>query len=1331
MAVSPKTEPPFVTTFSFRCPHCEVRVRGDAAVCSGCGNSLSVMCVCGETSHARVETCPACHATLAEARVRRPFAVKRLFAAAMLLVVVGAAGFALWNASQVRESKAEVWRMRDAAFEAGKAGEFDLALPLLQKLLVRRPRDVQMWYLRAVAEREVGLPAETYLASARRVLEIDSSFSEAAGMIGAAYLAQGDADTAHEYALQCVAGARPAASGFRLLAETEIRRSRPDVAAAIAALLRARQLGDDDPLVRISMALLELRRLENVPVDLYPPRVARLVDVAEQLLLQQESEGGSDLDMRVAAAEFALARGDFQRALPLAEKLVTDPEVSRARIWRARALMLLGRAQFRAGDVAAGLASFSAALVARPTRATAGEVAGFLTAEGQSSLAVTLLNEAIAGGAPAGEIAVPLASLELSRGRGDAAEVALSAAEDSADTDLLRGDVARLRGDIKAADAAYGRAISRAPDDMAAHLRRAQLVLARDDTSGDVRAAAKRAIESVDAARGSATRSQIPGCLETIGALQVAAERLDEAEQTLRTAVSVRPYSARASLALATLLMRPDRTGDRDEILRLAEYASAVAPHDDAVTLDAARICLSIGAPREAVAICSRLTHRHGDRPAVLKLEAEALRSLGRWQESAQRLDAAVALAPGDAGLWLAYVDSLLRQGATAAARTTVQRAAEAGVARERLDLLVAIRGGADEDDIVRLAREGPSDQLAALLLALGRVHEAIDALDDVLDGAPRDVAARRILVFALLDSEPDGGGIDRARAVIDAAPPDFPKDQRRLLDGALLLAEGEYPAAIATLAAATRARPFDPHAHFLLGQARYRSGQRIEGVRILRRAVVLPGADAAFAAALSNCLLEMAEGSEDESQRVVLLRESIQHNPNSVRATAVLVELLYRRANFSDVSSLAARIADVPGVEPADAAQFRRLALSADLQLLGLGALSQRFDEIARKQDPEWVDRVVDGLVLLRTGHAENAATVFERLLRGSRGDDGVVVVGYLESLLRGAGPERALDRLRELVGAERVPGWAQLAIAASMVRVGRPELASAVIDVLLAERPTDLAALRAGVAAELRGPDPARALGLVKRAESAAADAATRVAIRTLKASVLRSIGRFDEALTLALSLQESSLRNEPAAEVRLIVAEVLIERGDVAEGSAALSVARSAIESLGAAPLGLLARLRFAEAALSLREGRLEDAERSLTACVALNPLDHAATNNLAYLLSSRPSEARRALGLAEAATLAMPAVAEYWDTRALCERNAGKSDAAETSWREALRLYGDRSPPPVSQVVESEIALAELLASGGRFAESRALAQTVLERKPVADVVRRARDLLRPR
>ncbi len=1265
--------------------------------------------------------------------MRRPFPVKRVFAAAVLLVVVGAAGFALWNAAQTRESKAEVWRTRDAAFEAGKAGEFDLALPLLKKLLVRRPRDVQMWYLRAVAEREMGLPAETYLASAQRVLEIDSSFSEAAGMISAAYLAQGDADTAYEYALQCVAGARPAASGFRLLAETEIRRSRPDVAAAIGALLRARQLGDDDPLVRISLALLELRRLENVPIDLYPPRVARLVDVAEQLIQQQESEGGSGLDMRVAAAEFALARGDLQRALPLAEELVTDPEVSRAPIWRARTLMLLGRAQFRAGDVAAGLASLSAALVARPTRATAGEIAGFLAAEGQSRLAVTLLNEAVANGASAGEIAVPLASLELSRGRGDAAEVALSAAGEGADTDLLRGDVARLRGDIDAAEAAYARAILRAPDDMAAHLRRAQLVLARNDTGGDVRAAADRAIESVDAARGTAARSQIPGCLETIGALQVAAERLDEAERTLRTAVSVRPYSARASLALATLLMRPDRAGDRGEILRLAEYASAVAPHDDALTLDAARICLSIGAPREAVAICSRLTRRHGDRPAVLKLEAEALRSMGRWQESAQRLDAAVALAPDDAGVWLAYVDSLLRQGATAAARITVQRAAEAGVARERLDLLVAIRGGVDEDEIVRLAREGPSDQLAALLLALGRVDEAIDALDQVLDGVPRDVAARRRLVLALLDSEPDGERIDRARAAIDAAPPEFPKDQRRLLDGALLLAEREYADAIASLEAATRARPFDPHAHFLLGQARYRSGQRIEGVRVLRRAVVLPGADAAFAAALSNCLLEMAEGTDDESQRVMLLRESIQHNPHGVRATAVLVELLYRRANFSDVSSLAARIADVPGIEPADAAQFRRLALSADLQLLGLGALSQRFDEIARKQDPAWVERVVDGLVLLRAGHAGDAASVFERLLGGASGDDdGVVVVGYLESVLRGAGPERALDRLRELVGAARVPAWAQLAIAGSMVRVGRPELASAVIDVLLAERPTDLAALRAGVAAELRGSDPARALGLVERAEGAAADAAIRAAIRTLKASVLRSIGRFEEALTLVRSLQESALRTGLAAEVRLIVAEVLIERGDVAAGSAALSVARSAIMALGSVPSELLARLRFAEAALGLREGRFEDAERALTACVALNPLDHAATNNLAYLLSSRPSEARRALGLAEAATLAMPEVAEYWDTRALCERNAGKSDAAETSWREALRLYGERSPPPpVAQFAESEIALAELLASEERWAESRTLARTVLEREPVADVARRARDLLRPR
>ena len=137
----------------------------------------------------------------------------------------------------------------------------------------------------------------------------------------------------------------------------------------------------------------------------------------------------------------------------------------------------------------------------------------------------------------------------------------------------------------------------------------------------------------------------------------------------------------------------------------------------------------------------------------------------------------------------------------------------------------------------------------------------------------------------------------------------------------------------------------------------------------------------------------------------------------------------------------------------------------------------------------------------------------------------------------------------------------------------------------------------------------------------------------------------------------------------------------------------------------------------------------AEKALERSVALNPSDHAAANNLAYLLSTRPTEYRRALALATFATEAMPGVAEYWDTRARCERSGKRTEDAERSWREALRLYLARSPVPQAACAETEVALAELLAADDRWKDARALARGALERTPPADVARRARTLLR--
>ncbi len=1293
-----------------------------------------MLCECGTPVHVGAGTCSACGAAVElGTRLRRPWLL-RAAAASLLLGVLGAAGWAAWNAHRRDASRAEVWRLRDQAFEAVKAGRYEEALTLLTAVCERRPRDEQMWYLRAVSERAAGRPPAVWTQSARHVLDIDGGFSEAAALLADACRAEGDLGAALSYARRAAEGSRPTAHDFRVLADLELRAPRPSAARALAALRRAQEIADEDPRVPVLIGLLHVRAARGAPIEALPDAVRRDVVRAEHRLATLPEDVAATAEMRLAAAEFAAARGDIAAARRCAEeaRLAARDDT----LLRARALAVAGRAAVLAGDVAAGIGLFGDALTERPVGDLAAEAADCLVAAGRPDLAEPVVRSALARNddpALRGVLSAVLAALGRHADAQREVDAALAAAPDDADLLLRRGDLRAAEGDLGGAREAYAAAAARVPGAAAPRLRTARLALFAPGGDDALRDAATRALAELDAVAGAdrAALEAEPDYLETRGRLELAAGDVVAAHASVARAVEARPYAPEPHLALADVVARgrsPTRFADA---ARLAVEAAGLAPFDDGVVERAARLCLAAGAARDAATLCDTLLERRPSSAGILTLLAEAQRRAGHWREAAGALERLATLRRDDPEVRLALVDSLLRAGERAQALRVAAGAAAAGRPDPRLDVVVALHGGSDEDAFARLAAAGPSSALGAAYLAAGRRDDAVRCLRAALAAAPEDAQARSLLVYALLDGgadaggaaqAPDAGALAEAGQLADACPEGAAPGLSELLRGRVALARGELDRGRGLLEAARTARPFDAYAHFFLGQLRWRAGELPRALDSLRRAAALPGAPPGISQILARCLVSAA--GEPDAVAEPLLWEALVHDPADAAATVRLVNLLVARGAWAEAAQLASRLPEIRADLPdALATQLRRTALACGLRAVGLAAEADAVDELPVGAAGS-AGGVVDALLAAARGRPEDAVREFEKLLASDAATP-LLAAALIECLVRAGRAPEACERLHALEAAGRLPPGAAVALARSLARAGRGDLADAELARVLAARPADVDALRVVVARALRDGVAARALAALDTAlPHAAGEDAAR--LRLLRADVLRATGRVQEALQAARA--ETSGADAVALEARVAEAEAAAELGDLPAARRAVAAASSGLAAAPGSPSALHGRLRFVEGSLALREGRFREAEDAFEKALALVPDDHAAANNLAYLMSARPGLARRALELARGATAAAPGNASYWDTRGACAAQAGERAEAEHAWRTALDIWSRDSAAPGPAVAAAEVGLAEVLAAGGRWAEAEELARAALRHEADADVARRARELL---
>ncbi|HZF96406.1 MAG TPA: tetratricopeptide repeat protein [Allosphingosinicella sp.] len=287
-----------------------------------------------------------------------------------------------------------------------------------------------------------------------------------------------------------------------------------------------------------------------------------------------------------------------------------------------------------------------------------------------------------------------LALTERRRGDAAAARSAFEAALQSASDDpAILGNYANFladAGDTDAALAAYARALAAAPAHHDARYNRALLLqkLGRSDEALadlDIAVAARPADARVQSARGSVLRD--------LGRLADAAAAYD-------ASLAAEPNRPIAAYGRARVAMERGE----DEAPALYRRAAALRPGDPQVLLDLAEALEMQGdpdaVPTLAAAVAAAPAWAQGQK-VLARMRWEA----GEGRAFARGLDAALAAAPGDRALWLAYASALAEADLHAEAANAAARARAAlGNDDPELMLIEALRAS-EAGEIARADR--------------------------------------------------------------------------------------------------------------------------------------------------------------------------------------------------------------------------------------------------------------------------------------------------------------------------------------------------------------------------------------------------------------------------------------------------------------------------------------------------------------------------------------------------------------------------------------------------------------------------------------------------
>jgi tetratricopeptide (TPR) repeat protein len=755
----------------------------------------------------------------------------------------------------------------------------------------------------------------------------------------------------------------------------------------------------------------------------------------------------------------------------------------------------------------------------------------------------------------------------------------------------------------------------------------------------------------------------------------VAEERIEDALIELQGALKIDPQSAAVNQRMAELLR--DQGAQQRAFHHFGEAYQLDPTRIDAALAQAE--LLRSGAPQRAARIVARLKRSHPDDARVRRAESAA--ALARGDPERARVAALEALALGrdDRESWL-QLASVHRARARAARETgappdeALEAALDAYAELEKL-------GGGDATARLGRARVYASwpghaeDALRAFRGALAMTTERGDdegrrragiALERYARGIG-DVALRREALRHQTAAVPRRlGAWERLAAVTE------------ILDG--------EEAALEVYRELISAWPESRAAHISYSSHLAR-GNRIDAALRHLEGTIDAGLDDPL---LHEQLvrLELARGRFDIAQKhAATLRQLGSAEPVAVRADArialaehrldaaadLLIELTGPRAS-AESEALRAQVELARGrVDEAIAAAGRAVALAP-----GFSAPAQRLVAHVHAAAADWATAHAALDELERHGVTLSPS---ERLIRAradyASGDAGAGRTGLLELL----------------EGAEAPPG----AAVEFARREGptQPDAARVHLERALTRAPSNGELLDAITRLEIRQGGSSRALERLDRAV-AAGDANPRLLL--LRAELHAGAGRLGAAEADALrALEAASDLPEAAADLLLAIYRA---RGTLEEARQSFEEAEEAGVLHTGARL-LLARLQVAA-------GDAGRARETYERVLEQRPDLATAKNDLAFLLASRGEQLERALGLAEAARLALPGSANAADTVGYVQLRLGRADLALAHFRTALALAGPDDPSLATLHYHQGLALEAL----GRGAEATAQLEQAL-------------------
>lgn len=1300
-----------------RCFSCGSRQRASDDACSRCGVPFLVLCGCGHQHSVHAGDCPGCGAPVPAPR----FPLSRLPAVRVLkwsLAAVLLAGPVALLA--LRERKETPWGLKERGLAHFRAQEFPEAARDFEEATRLDPRDKLAWFNLALVWRRLGLSPEVWTDAAERAAEIDPGFADARTFLAAAAAERGDFEEAVDHAAAVAERDPEDALASKMLAELELRRRRPDLRRALAAVRAAlrRERASVELLVLQAEILLAIHGLQETSA--YPTDVESALREAREALPRLDPKRIAPVQLATLRSRILLATGQPDGAYATAAQAIEElpggtPAADRLSLQflKARALHAWKPVGGRARQ------EFQTVLETRPDRATVEAVTRYLLAAGDAALAETVLAGAQQRGDPDGAISAGLAEVRLATGDAPAAASAVARAlairPEDPELLLLEGRIHAAAGRLDAARLAFRRAAERSPGSIEPRIQTALLSLAPDVDAASRESALRAAIADVE---GLAAESGSPGVRLVLAQLLTAAGRQADAESQLAHATAEAPSLADAWTLLGEIRIR---RGAFDAAAEAFSRASSLRPDDPAPVALETRARLSVGDAAGALVAAGRYLSRHRDSQALLELRAEAKLTLGLWDAALEDLRRLLEIDPRSGRWLLQTVETEIRAGRRDEALRRIDAALRAegeaaGVPADVRSLLVALRpeaAGQSGDDVLTEERaRGTSGVLAVLEMRAGRFEAAVETSRKVLAEMPGDPVATEILVLVLSDLRPDDpAAVAEARKAAAALDPRAVPGLGALLRARIALVDGHDEEAFAEASEAVRLLPSHPVAAFVLGEAAYRCGRIDVGLSSLRRSAYLPGAAPGFRRWAARRFTESAARDAPPREARDRLALALQLDPTCLEASLRLARLLAESGDVRGAADLLERAVRQPDVADETAAALRLDAalLNAiageDARATALLAAVERTGKAPPRA------ALVEAWVCLAAQRLDDAEAAFERAAASSGGDPGFALGRAALALARGAPAQgrAAVDAWRRTHPSDDL---VPVGFALRLSEQGEHDAAADLLRDVLASRPSSRGAstaLARVLVAAGRTDDAVEAA----RAWVVAAAGGDRVWARCLLVECLsQTAGTAARGIEASRDLAAEA-GDVPGLVVRLAAAEshalLLLGRHEEAF--------RRATEALsGEVPRDVEFTLRHVEGMAAAARGDLARAREALTRALERRPGDPVALNNAAWVLSQSTATASQALELARTATRLRPSQPAFWDTRAVAAAAAGRDDEAATSWTEALRLAGadpSRDPDARARIA---IRFARHLAGRDGGVRSREVAASVARFDP---------------